>query len=166
VSPRAYAQTLGIDLLRITTEGITRWFHKMRNHFFIKNSIYFVLLVHRQEYRYERHFCFRCRNFSPYFSSFPMYFGRYWVLYKQILSYFVKPSSDQHVSPSAITIISTIFFKMLLRIILAIAYMNRVSILLHYFEILFLFFLLLNSYLAKKILNLIMLQLQELLSMG
>jgi hypothetical protein len=35
----------------ITKEGITRWFHKLRKNLFIKISIYFPLLVHRQEYR-------------------------------------------------------------------------------------------------------------------
>jgi hypothetical protein len=37
----------------ITKEGITRWFHKLKKNLYIKNSIYFSLLVHRQEYRNE-----------------------------------------------------------------------------------------------------------------
>jgi hypothetical protein len=34
-------------------DGITRWFHKLIKNLYIKNSIYFALLVHRQEYRNE-----------------------------------------------------------------------------------------------------------------
>jgi hypothetical protein len=37
----------------ITKEGNTRWIHKLRKNFYIKNSIYFALLMHRQEYRNE-----------------------------------------------------------------------------------------------------------------
>jgi hypothetical protein len=33
----------------ITKEGITRWLHKLKKNLYIKNSIYFALLVHRQE---------------------------------------------------------------------------------------------------------------------
>jgi hypothetical protein len=29
-------------------EGMTRWFHKLRKSWYIKNSIHFALLVHRQ----------------------------------------------------------------------------------------------------------------------
>jgi hypothetical protein len=35
----------------ITKEGINRWFHKLIKNLYIKNSIYFAQLVHRQEYR-------------------------------------------------------------------------------------------------------------------
>jgi hypothetical protein len=35
---------------QMTKKGITRWFHKLRKNLY-KNSIYFALLVHRQEDR-------------------------------------------------------------------------------------------------------------------
>jgi hypothetical protein len=34
--------------VEITKEGINRWFHKLRKRLYIKNSIYFALLVHRR----------------------------------------------------------------------------------------------------------------------
>jgi phage anti-repressor protein len=39
--------------VEITKEGITRWFHKLIKNLYIKNSIYFAIIVHRQEYRNE-----------------------------------------------------------------------------------------------------------------
>jgi hypothetical protein len=41
----------GVERFRLmyTEKGITRWFHKLRKNLY-KNSIYFALLVHRQEY--------------------------------------------------------------------------------------------------------------------
>jgi hypothetical protein len=39
--------------VEIKKEGVTRWFHKLRKNSYVKNSIYFALQVHRQEYRYK-----------------------------------------------------------------------------------------------------------------
>jgi hypothetical protein len=48
--------TIGETLGGITKEDITRWFHKLKKNLYIINSIYFALLVHRQEYRNELFF--------------------------------------------------------------------------------------------------------------
>jgi hypothetical protein len=39
--------------VELRKKGITRWFNNLRKNLYIKNSIYFTLLVHRQEYRNE-----------------------------------------------------------------------------------------------------------------
>jgi hypothetical protein len=45
---------MALKHVEITKEGFTRWFHKLRKNLYIKNSIYFALLVHLLE---EVHFC-------------------------------------------------------------------------------------------------------------
>jgi hypothetical protein len=80
-----------------------RWLHKLRKNLYIKNLIYFTLLVHRQESKMNS-FLYSWRYISS--AKYIEFYIKFYLSLRNHLWY--PPSLFQHVSPSVITIISTI----------------------------------------------------------